>query len=290
MVLASLAGAFVLCGLRLGLTEQPWAERHAVVTAFCLAGSALVAARHHANIRRLLHGNEHRLQDTPAMLHFSKTLHVLALGLWFGTAVFFTLLGVILFQTFENASRADPRPAWFPPSPLYQGEPPAKGFPDPLELEQGSRAFGAAVGPLFPWYYGIQAVCGVLAVLTALTWLRRGERLQRVRALVLVLALAGVLAGWWLERVVEGKRGPRNDLTDEVLRSRTSDAQKVQAAVAARADFGKWHAYSLLANFATLVLAAVGLALAAQLPGPVGPPDSRPRTANPGPHALAGAG
>jgi acyl-phosphate glycerol 3-phosphate acyltransferase len=290
MVLASLAGAVTLCGLRLGVTPQPWDAGHVVVTAFCLAGSTLVLARHHANIRRLLQGNEHRLKDTPAMLLFGKTLHVLATGLWFGTLVFFTLMGVILFQTFDRASSADPRPEWFPAAPLYRGEPPSTKFPNPLEREQGSRAFGVAVGSLFPWYYGIQGVCAVLATLTALTWLQRGGRLERVRAVVLVLALASVAVSWWLERVVEHKCGPRNDLTDEALRDRPPDPEKLRAAEAARADFGKWHGFSLLANFATLALVAVALALAAQLPTSAEPPGARPLTTTPQPHALAGAG
>jgi acyl-phosphate glycerol 3-phosphate acyltransferase len=61
MSLASLTAAGLLCALRLSLTTQPWAWEHVVVTAFCLAGSALVFLRHRANIRRLLRGTENRL-------------------------------------------------------------------------------------------------------------------------------------------------------------------------------------------------------------------------------------
>ena len=45
----------------------------------------------------------------------------------------------------------------------------------------------------------------------------------------------------------------------------------VHEADAARLDFNHWHLYSLLANFATLALVTVAMALAAQLPG-VEPP------------------
>ena len=92
------------------------------------------------------------------MLLLSKTIHVLALGLWFGTLCFFTVAGLTLFQTFDEISLKDKdaRPLWFPLPAEYAKEPPSDKFPDPLRKEQGSRAAGAAVGPLFRWYYGIQ--------------------------------------------------------------------------------------------------------------------------------------
>lgn len=59
--LASLLAAALLFGLRLALYPAPWSEGEVVVTLFCLAGALLVFARHHANIRRLLAGTEHRV-------------------------------------------------------------------------------------------------------------------------------------------------------------------------------------------------------------------------------------
>ena len=78
----------------------------------------------------------------------ARSMHVLSLGLWLGMGVFFNfIVGLSLFHTFEAAGEANPRPAWFPQAAEY-----AKTEPD-LKLsgpkEQGSRAFGAAVGPLF---------------------------------------------------------------------------------------------------------------------------------------------
>src|SRR5436309_6081716 len=90
--LASLCAAAMLCGLRLGLTPEPLASEHRILTLFCLLATALVFSRHRANIRRLIAGTENRLKDTPTMNSLSRTLHVLAIGLWFGTVVFFSFV------------------------------------------------------------------------------------------------------------------------------------------------------------------------------------------------------
>ncbi len=267
--LASLAAAALLCALRLSLTPHPWAPERRVVTGFCLAAVALVFARHRGNIRRLFQGTENRLKEAPAMVQFGKVVHVLALGLWFGTVVFFTITGAVLFPAFqkEAAKPAAERPLWFPVPPAYEKAPPSDKFPDPLRLEQGSRAAGAAVGPLFPWFYGVQAVSGLLALVTALAWASTWRaRAHVVRAVVLALALVGVGVGWWLERKVDYLRVPRNLYTDEVLLGSPPAPRLLQAAVDARAEFGRWHGYSLVVNFVTLALVAVGMALAAQLP------------------------
>src|SRR6202046_2553486 len=107
------------------------------------------------------------------MLSLYKTMHVLAAGLWFGAAVFFTAAGVLMFHAFEEVSSkpeappaaeadeidapsANSRPLWFPvPSP-FRRAPLGEGFPDPTRKEQGSRAFGVAVGNLFPFYCGLE--------------------------------------------------------------------------------------------------------------------------------------
>ncbi len=268
--LASLTAAALLTVLRLTLTPAPFAWDHAVVTGFCLFGTVLIGLRHAANVRRLLQGSENRLKDSPAMLLFSKTIHVLALGLWFGTLCFFTVSGLTLFQTFDEISLKDKdaRPLWFPLPDVYAKEPPSDKFPDPLRKEQGSRAAGAAVGPLFPWYYGIQTGCAVVTAITALGWWfwRGGSRVHRVRAVLLLLASVGVGAGWWLDYAVSDLRKPRDEKTDAVLLAPAPTDAQIQGAVEARATFIRWHGYSLLDNFAVLVLVGVAMALAAQLP------------------------
>jgi hypothetical protein len=265
--LASLTAAAVLCLARLAFPPGPWAPAHRLTTLFCLLAVTLVFVRHHANIRRLLRGNENRIKDSPAMLLLGKTLHVLALGLWFGTVLFFTfVVGLVLVHTFEaEASKPrSERPLWFPEWQVPHERIPDSALPDPLRKEQGSQAFGAAVGPLFPWYFGIQAVCGLVAVATAQGWSssRRDERVHRVRTLVLVLALLTVAGGWWMERVVHGLREERGRAMEAVLLGASPTREEVARAEAARAEFGRWHGYSLLVNFATVALVTVGMALA----------------------------
>ncbi len=269
--LASLTAAALLCVVRFLGTDRPWAHDHIVTTLFCLLACVLVFVRHRANLQRLAHGTENRLKETPSMLLLSKTLHVLALGLWFGAGVFFTfVVGLSLFHSFEEAAQkpGDERPLWFPLAKVYAGEPPSKRFPEPLRKEQGTRAAGFAVGPMFGWYFGIQAACGLLGTATALGWRKSAPRtrVHPIRAWVLVAALLGVACGWWLERVVDDLNHTRVRATDEVLLEGSPTPDRIAAAEEARRTFGQWHGYSLLVNLTTLGLVTVAMALAAQLP------------------------
>ncbi len=283
MSLASLLAAGVLCLVRLAFTPAPWAPDAWVVTTFCLAAAALVVARHHANIRLLLSGTENRFPESATMTQLAKILHVLAVGLWFGTVVFFTLTGGVLFQRFDQismASRAD-RP-WLPVPPGYNRDLPSERFPYPLLREQGSRIAGEAVGALFPWYYGIQTGCALVALVTALAWVGRPARAHRVRAWVLAAALISVLVGWWLYVEVERLRFPRNALSDAVIASGSPQAPQLAQAEEARAAFGLWHLYSLADNMLTLLLVAAAMILTASLPAP-----SSEKTVEPNPLSEA---
>jgi hypothetical protein len=207
------------------------------------------------------------------MLCFCKTLHVLSVALWFGSVAFFTVAGLLIFQAFSDLSRKpeSDRP-WFPVPEMFRRDPPAKDFPDPLRLEQGSRAAGVAVSRIFPVYYGLQVGCGIVALVTALAIARAGQGSgQRWRIVLCVLALTTVGLGWWLETVVGELRIPRNELTDKVLTISAPTQQQLEEAQAARAEFGRWHGYSLMQNFATLALVMVVTALAGQCPSPPGP-------------------
>ncbi len=268
--LASLIAAAVLCVVRLVLTPEPWADTHRVVTLFCLIVAGFIFIRHRANVGRLLRGNENALKEAPAMLHFNKILHVLALGLWFGTIIFFSfVVGLNLFGTFEAVAVETPRQSWFPTWDAYDGPSPNPVFPEPLRREQGTRAGGVAIHPLFTWYFGIQAVCGLLATATALAWHRAGAAtVHRLRAGILVAALAMVALGWWLERKVDELREPRNNTFDAMVSHSPPRSEDVSAAVAARATFVRWHLYSLGINMLTVLLVTIAMGQAAYLPVP----------------------
>jgi hypothetical protein len=203
------------------------------------------------------------------MFSFVKTLHVLAVALWFGAVAFFSVAGVLIFQAFqeESARPRDERPLWLPLPAAFEHESPGAGFPSPLRLEQGSRAAGVAVSKVFPVYYGLQLGCGVVALLTALATARSGEgKAPSWRIALCALAVATVAVGWWLERKVHDLREPRNELTDVVLLATSPTEEQVEKARQARAAFGRWHGYSLIQNFATLALTAAVTVLAAHLP------------------------
>src|SRR5262249_11203677 len=60
-------------------------------TAFAVVGAALVAIRHRGNIRRIRSGVEPRMvQESIIVNALTRMVHIVATGLWFGAAVFFT--------------------------------------------------------------------------------------------------------------------------------------------------------------------------------------------------------
>jgi acyl-phosphate glycerol 3-phosphate acyltransferase len=263
--LASLSAALALCVLRVTLTPEPFSAENYILTAFCLIAAVLVLQRHRGNLTRLLRGNENRLPDTPAMRLLAKTLHVLAVGLWFGAAVFFIVVTLSLFSSFESEAvkpQAE-RPVWFPVAAPFDRD-------ANLRKEQGTRAAGHAVGPLFDYYFLLQGICGFVAAVTALGWARAepGSRVHKVRALVVLFALATVVAGWPIERYVGELRDSRNKAVDAELQAQGHGSAEQYAAVAkaSRAEFGRWHFYSLMLNFLTVILVTVVMALTARLP------------------------
>jgi acyl-phosphate glycerol 3-phosphate acyltransferase len=272
--LASLGAATVLCALRIGLTAEPFGTSERILTLFCLVTMAMVFVRHRANISRLVHGNENQLRDTPAMFVTTKILHVMAMGLWFGMTIFFTfVVGLSLFNTFEKISEKPgiARERWFPLPKEFDAARPSEQFPEPLRKEQGSRAFGAAVGPLFPWYYGIQAACGLVALAMTLSWPQSSRRVHKVRKLLVALAFLSVAAGWQLEQKVEEVRVVRDNtcnlvFDDLAVPGKSPNPERVEAASQARKEFGRWHGYSLMTNLVTVLLVGVAMSLTAVLP------------------------
>jgi hypothetical protein len=220
------------------------------------------------------------------MLQITKTIHVLAVGLWFGMAVFFSFpTALSLFATFERVAQQEPRPVWFPAGGKFEQDPeswklsPSAGEPrrvfesaSDVRKEQGIRAAGAAIGPLFDWYFLLQGVCAILALVTALRWSRAGPpvRAHQLRVIVLLVAFATVAAGWPLERQVSALRGPRDAATDALLQEAPNiPAAVYEQAVAARSTFGAWHGVSTLLNLSTIALVTVAMVLTARLPANV---------------------
>lgn len=266
--LASVIAAAALCVFQFSLAEAPLAGENAFTSVFCLIAAGLVLAKHRSNLARLLRGNENRLSEGFAMSRLVRTVHVLSLGLWFGSAAFFLLIvAVSLFHTFEAVgANAEHRPAWLPlPLEFAHKDAEVNG-----PREQGSRIAGTAVAPLFGWFFLIQGSCGFLATATALGWSRSSAgtiKTHRRRATILLIALCVVLVGWPIERHVSDLRVPRNEAMDRYLRGTSDTRPHLLAEMkAARSDFATWHRVSLALGMASLALVTWGMALAAALP------------------------
>src|SRR5262245_50395257 len=113
------------------------------------------------------------------MLLLTRIVHVLAVGLWFGMTLFFTfIVALSLFGTLEDVAKQPPekRPVWFPATEHFNrapGQKPKghvfKSIED-VRKEQGSRAAGEVISPLFDQYFMLQAACAGLALVTSLAW------------------------------------------------------------------------------------------------------------------------
>jgi hypothetical protein len=202
------------------------------------------------------------------MFHLTRTVHVLALGLWFGTVIFFAVVAFSLFSSFEGlGERVEHRPPWFPLPKAY--DTPGKSLPEGWAKEQGTRAAGFAVAPLFDWYFMLQSICGAAALVTALSWARLHAKvplIHKARVVVLLVAVAGVALGWWLEQKVGELTKPRNDASDAVLATADPTPEQLEKAKAERAEFGRWHGYSMMVNLVTMLAVSVAMALVAYLP------------------------
>jgi glycerol-3-phosphate acyltransferase PlsY len=240
--LASLTACLVLCFSHIALTPEAFGSDNWVLTCFAFLAVGLVFARHHANIRRLLQGNENRLPESAFMKQIPKILHVLAIGLWFGSTVFFVIVALVVFQSFESLGSSSERPGWM-------------SLPANFDKEMGTRLAGAALAPVFDWYFPLQFICAYIAVATgfSLALDEPSRRIHRLRNLVLLLAMATVAIGWLVADYVA------------VLRiERYSPIQSV--ADHARSIFAAWHGVSLTLNMITIALVTIAMALAAQMP------------------------
>jgi acyl-phosphate glycerol 3-phosphate acyltransferase len=248
--LGSITAVGVLVAVRLLGTPAPFDRTHAVVSLFCLVGSGLVLVKHSGNIRRLLAGTENRVGENNVRSTLLKALHILALGTWFGGTGFFSFVVTPTQNaTFKEVVRTAPndRTAFLPLVPQDATE--------KTKDDLASALFGAAAGPVFPKFFLMQAVCGGVALVTALAWWHTepGRTVHKVRAIVIGLALLALAAGWPVWQYLTEVRPRRYD-TDPAV------------AEAARAAFTAWHFVSLGLSAVTTLLAGISLALAAKLP------------------------
>jgi acyl-phosphate glycerol 3-phosphate acyltransferase len=243
--LASIGAALALTGIRMVSVAEPFAPSQRILTLFCLLATALVLARHTSNILRLLQNRENQLSESPIMTTVSKAIHVLALGLWFGTVVFFTfVVALVIFRTLETYGEMsfNERPDWLP-------------LPHQFTKESGTRLAGEIVAPIFPFYFLIQGLCGLLVLITSLSFTRaeRGRRVHRWRFYIVTLAVLTIVVAWPLNNRIHELRLQRYDHDPEVAK-------------VAKEQFGRWHTASLFLNFGTVLLVAAAMGMAAALP------------------------
>jgi acyl-phosphate glycerol 3-phosphate acyltransferase len=247
--LASILGGAALVAARIIIVPEPFVPQQRILTAFCFLAFGLVLVRHSGNLVRLWRGQEPRISESLAMRVLAKVIHVLALGLWFGGGFFFTFVAaVLIFQTWRTYGEMsfNERPVGLPVSGSFNAD-------------AANRIAGATVGPIFPFYFLMQGVCGFLALLTALAFTRAqpNRRVHRLRFLVILVAVLTVVVGWPLSQKVSDLRAQRYDHDEAV-------------ATQAKEQFGRMHLYSLFLNFGTVGLAGIAMALAAMLPSEKG--------------------
>jgi glycerol-3-phosphate acyltransferase PlsY len=254
VALASLAAAVTLVAGRLALSPNDSTRGTMVVTAFIAVGALLVVVRHVSNVRRLIAGTENHMVPTPHLDNARRSLHLLAAGLWFGGSLFFNFFAApAIFASFKAVVAESPSDR----TAMVEIVPP--GTPTETRDALASALAGAAVGPVFPRYFGIQLVCGLVTLVTALAWVRRG-RLHRTRALIagvgVAIVGASIPVSWEVSR----------------LRVERFDAEPGIAATA-KGQFGPVHLVSLALSGVTVLVAGSVLGLGARLPEQAASPD-----------------
>lgn len=254
VAIASLAAASVLVIAHLALDPAPFDESSLPVTLYVLIGTLFVFVKHRSNIVRLRAGTESQLRDFPMRDTIVRSLHILALGLWFGGAGFFNFVSApLIFQSFDAVAKGGPsdRTAHIDITKGIEAKTPEEAESKKDSL--GKALAGAAVGPIFPLYFTLQTVCCAIALGTAQTWRKHPGRVNRLRVTFLTAAMFVVAVSIPVGNHVSELR---------LLRFDPSSAIAEQATV----DFRSWHLVSLMLSFVTVVMAGIALAMAAKLP------------------------
>jgi acyl phosphate:glycerol-3-phosphate acyltransferase len=240
--LSSIVAVTLFGVLRLLTRDDPFDRDSLVLTGFCVGGSLLLIVKHRTNIRRLIAGTENRLESKSMWDTLGRVIHVLSLGIWFGSAVMFNFVAApAIFESFKDVvERA--------PSDRTANQPLNPGGTDEQKKQLASALAGAAVGPIFPKYFALQLLCAGLATITALGWRSRPGRVHVWRVRVLAAGFVCAIVSRPLADKVSALRLER--FTDD----------------AAKAAFGEWHLMSLGLSFLTAILAGTALTMAARLP------------------------
>ena len=244
--IASIAAVLALAVARLVFKLDPFADANWLVTAFCIVGSIIVIAKHRLNLIRLNNGTESRIDDSARRRLLLRILHLLAVGFWFGSGTFFVFVATVpIFDSFAEVVKTQPNAR----TANVQIVP--DGTSEQQRSQLASGLAGAAVGPVFPRFFLLSAVCAWVALWTAYAWKR--HTVGRWRFRLCVVAAVGVAIGWPLSIAVSELR----------LQRFAEDAAVAQAAASA---FGPWHVASLFLSMTVSVITGVILVLAAKLP------------------------
>ena len=247
--LGSFAAAVVLISTRFLTEPQPFSADEWPITISVLLAGLVVFVKHRANAKRLWNGRESRVSDGARRHLLLRAAHVLAMGVWFGGSLFF------------NYAVALPTFPWFKKI-VNDGPSDRTAFqtiiaPDATVEQKNALASalaGSVVGPVFPRYFAMQAICAILAIATAWAWrVSNTERIHLWRLRLLAVAALAVVIGWPLSEYVSMLRVQRFDANPAV-------------AQAARDAFGPWHLPSLFLSFITTVISGIVLLFAAKMP------------------------
>ena len=245
----SILAGFALVAARMLGTPHPFVFPEWIVTAFCFVGAGLVIVRHRGNVKRLLGGTENKIGDGAVRQALLRGVHLVAAGLWFGGGAFFAFVAAVpIFDSFKEVVRNQPsdRTGYVRILP--------DDAPEEDKTALASGLAGSAVGPVFPRFFALSAVCAAACVVTAEGFRRmKGARVHRLRLWLCLIGLGLVAAGW-----------PLSDLVSRLRVERFHPDAAVAAG--AKAAFAQWHLVSLASSGLTTLVAGVVLALAAVLP------------------------
>ena len=253
VAVASLAAASVLVIAHLAMDAAPFAPDTLPVTLYALIGTAFVFVKHRSNIGRLRAGTESQLRDFPMRETIVRGLHIVALGLWFGGAGFFNfVIAPMLFISFDYVVKDSPsdRTAHVD---INKG---IEGKPDEVAAKKDALAkslAGAAVGPIFPLYFTLQAASCAIALATSLSWRRCPGKVNRIRVWLLSVALLVIAFSFAIGNYVAKLRMLRFNEDSTISESFNG-------------DFKQMHFISLGLSFVTVGMGGVALAMAAKLP------------------------